>query len=82
MKWIKIDSKTSKRCTFDIFPKAQKSKVSSLKIGCSNRVISVISVVLRESTLTISVSAGEPVSMESETVSGFPEYNGIIRDNN
>ena len=33
-----------------------------------NRVISVFSVVLRETTLTISVSTGEIVSMESEIV--------------
>ena len=33
-----------------------------------NRVISVISVVLREITLTISDSTGEPVSIESEIV--------------
>ena len=32
------------------------------------RIISVISVVLRENTLTISVSTREPVSMESEIV--------------
>ena len=39
----------------------------------SNRVISVISVVLRESNLTISDSTGEPVSLESEkSASGFP----------
>ena len=36
-----------------------------------NRVISVISVVLRETTLTISDSTGEPMSMESEIMSGF-----------
>ena len=32
------------------------------------RVISFISVVLRETTLTISASTGDPISMESETV--------------
>ena len=36
-----------------------------------NRVISDISVVLREATLTISDSTGEPVSMEFEIVRGF-----------
>ena len=36
--------------------------------GFFYRVISIISVVLRETTLTISVSTGEPVSMESEIV--------------
>ena len=34
----------------------------------SNRVISVISIVQRETTLTISDSTGEPVSMESGVV--------------
>ena len=38
------------------------------KIGFLNRVISVISVVLRETTLTISDSTDEPVSIESERV--------------
>ena len=33
-----------------------------------NRVVSVISVVLRETTHTISVSTGEPLSMEYEIV--------------
>ena len=33
-----------------------------------NRVISVMSVLLRKSTLSISVSTGEPLSMESEIV--------------
>ena len=37
-----------------------------------NRVISVFSVVLKETTLTISVSTCEPVSMESEIVRVFP----------
>ena len=35
-------------------------------IGFVNLVISVIPVVLRKNTLTISDSTGEPVSMESE----------------
>ena len=38
------------------------------RIGSLNRVISVISVVLRETNLTIPVSTGEPVSLESEIV--------------
>ena len=33
-----------------------------------NRVVPVISIVLREATLTMSVSTSEPVSMESEIV--------------
>ena len=37
-----------------------------------SRVISVISVVLSETTLTMSVSAGEPVSMETEIVRVVP----------
>ena len=40
----------------------------SLRRGFLHRVISVISVVLREASHTISVSSGEPVLMESETV--------------
>ena len=41
--------------------------------GFFNRVISVISVVLRETTLTISVSTGIPVSRQSEIMkSDFP----------
>ena len=40
--------------------------IRTLKIVFFNRVISVISVVVRKTTLTISDSTGEPVSMESE----------------
>ena len=40
----------------------------TLKIGIFNRFISFISVVLQETTLTISVSTGELVSMETEIV--------------
>ena len=42
--------------------------------GGFNSVISVISVVLRETTLTISVSTGKPVSIVYEIVrsSGYP----------
>ena len=39
-----------------------------VNIGFLNRVISVISVVLTETTLTISDSTGETVSMESDIV--------------
>ena len=39
-----------------------------LKIGYINRVISVVSVLPRETSLTISVSTGEPVWMESKIV--------------
>ena len=45
-------------------------RVSHPKIGFLNRVIPVISVVLRETTLTISVSTVEPVSVESELIRG------------
>ena len=44
------------------------SNLVALKVGFLIRVISVISVVLRKTTLTISVSIGEPVLMESEKV--------------
>ena len=37
-------------------------------IGILNRAISVISVVERETTLTVSITTGEPVSIESEVV--------------
>ena len=48
----------------------------------SNRGISVISVVLRETTLTILDSTGEPVSMESEIVKVVSlSTTGNIRDN-
>ena len=44
--------------------------IRKLKIGFLNRVISIISVVglLRKTTLTISDSTGESVSMEPEIV--------------
>ena len=42
-----------------------------LKNQFLNRVIPVISVLLRETTLTITVSTGEFVSMESEKVRVF-----------
>ena len=53
-----------------------------MKIGFLNRVTSVISGVLRETTLTISVSTGECVSMESEIVrEDSLSTKRIIRDN-
>ena len=44
-----------------------------------NRVISVISVVLRETTLTRSDSTGKPVSMEYEIVKVVSEISEITR---
>ena len=49
----------------EVWGSAIKSK------GFSNKVISVISFVLRENTLTSSVSTGEPFSMESEKMKMF-----------
>ena len=49
--------------------------------GLLNRVISVISVVLSRTTLTISDSTGETVSMEYEIMRvDCPLHNGNIRD--
>ena len=45
--------------------------IRALKVWFLNRVISDISVVLRENTLNISDSTGKPVSMESEIVVSF-----------
>ena len=54
-------------------------------LSLSNCVFSVISVELRETTLTISDSAGEPVSIESEIMKvvsfSTTEISAITRDN-
>ena len=42
--------------------------IQMVKIGSLNSIISVISVVLRETALTISDSTGELFSMKSDTV--------------
>ena len=60
------------------------SSVNSLRypdpeVDFLNRVISVISVVLRETTLTSSDSTGKPVSMEYEIVKVVSEISEITR---
>ena len=72
---------TENLCLKRLMPKTSYS-IQIPKIGFLHRVISIISVVQRETTLTISDSTVETVSMESETSeSGFLKRNGNSRDN-
>ena len=64
-------NKLNQYCSRIMKAETQCLKVFNQKIGLFNRVISVISVILRETTLTVSDSTGEPVSLESEMVRLF-----------